>query len=470
MKKETQSVIKLLPRDLVTAVDNLGLSDNQRDKCMFLIDRMTVKSYREGGTFTAPLQLSSNYFRKVFNSKYQQFFKPMLEGGIIKTLLSSEGTASYRPGKYAKSYYLNPSFFYLENNQTYTPPPLPIFVTTPGKRPYPAMPLDEKQRECILNLKFDTDRMEKEVDELCEKIGRSDLLFGDKIEHFSYEVRITKNNNPRTIRCNLERAAEIAEEDGLELFQDKGVVHIANVEDHLRKKKATFNLTAHTSIAQLESSNVYCYRSNVNGRVSHNITNMHNSITSIIIEDNDLVQLDLCNSQMKLLASLLPDNLVDESTIRFKELASRGELYNALGELCEQGDRGKGKNLAFVVAFGSPGSTTPGYSNMKESFPEVVAWAEDFKSKESKRDFAILLQKKESDLFIDGLFAKLVKKDYFCITKHDSLIVKRSELDAVLSILEEEFRRANFECTMVIDYAKEQKKERVHFGPKETRV
>lgn len=458
MENKTQSVIKLLPRDLVAAVDSLDLSENQRDKCIFLIDRMITKSYREGGTFTEPLQLSANYFRKVFNSKYQQFFKPMLESGIIKTLLSSEGTASYRPGKYAKSYYLNPSFFYLENNQTYNPSPLCHVLTTSDKNLCHIGSTEEKQKGFILSLNFDIDRMKKEVDNLCEKIGRSDLLFGSKMTSVTNEIKITKNDSTRTIRCNLERAAEIAKEDGLELFQDKGVVHIANIENHLRKKKATFNLTAHTSIAQLESSNIYCYRSNVNGRVSHNITNMHNSITSIIIEDNDLVQLDLCNSQMKLLASLLPDSLKDESTIRFKDIASRGELYDILGDLCTQGNRSKGKNLAFVVAFGNPGSTTPGYDNMKELFPEVVAWSEDFKNKRSKREFAIMLQKKESDLFIDGLFAKLIKKDYFCVTKHDSLIVKRSELDSVIGVLEEEFRRVNFECTMTIDYTDRQDK------------
>jgi len=60
--------------------------------------------------------------------------------------------------------------------------------------------------------------------------------------------------------------------------------------------------------------------------------------------------------------------------------------------------------------------------------------------------FAISLQKKEAELFIDNISIPLYKKKIKHFTKHDSISVNRKYKDKVLKAMEKCFEKYNFKC------------------------
>jgi hypothetical protein len=61
-----------------------------------------------------------------------------------------------------------------------------------------------------------------------------------------------------------------------------------------------------------------------------------------------------------------------------------------------------------------------------------------------------MLQLKESNIFIDGILRLIKTKKIFCLTKHDSLIVKENDMDMVLKMAQEFFNKIDFEYNLSI--------------------
>ena len=72
----------------------------------------------------------------------------------------------------------------------------------------------------------------------------------------------------------------------------------------------------------------------------------------------------------------------------------------------------------------------------------------EFKEKYGDNQFAIMLQKKEAEIFIDNLYVMIREEDIFCLTKHDSLIVKSCDEFKVRNIIEEYFKNVEFKATI----------------------
>ena len=85
---------------------------------------------------------------------------------------------------------------------------------------------------------------------------------------------------------------------------------------------------------------------------------------------------------------------------------------------------------------------------MRRLFPTVMKWVDEFKEKYGDNQFAIMLQKKEAEIFIDNLYIMIREEDIFCLTKHDSLIVKSCDEFKVRNIIEEYFITIEFKATI----------------------
>jgi hypothetical protein len=104
----------------------------------------------------------------------------------------------------------------------------------------------------------------------------------------------------------------------------------------------------------------------------------------------------------------------------------------------------------FEVMFSSRKNNSKFKKKIKEMFPSVVGWIDDNKKENGDNEFSIMLQTIESDLFIENILKRVKKHKYFCITKHDSLIVRRQDYEAIMEILKEEFARIGLEYSLKV--------------------
>lgn len=62
--------------------------------------------------------------------------------------------------------------------------------------------------------------------------------------------------------------------------------------------------------------------------------------------------------------------------------------------------------------------------------------------------FSIELQKRESELIIDHIYPRIKSEGIFCLTRHDSLLVRRDEFVVALRVLKECCTERDFKCTV----------------------
>ena len=101
------------------------------------------------------------------------------------------------------------------------------------------------------------------------------------------------------------------------------------------------------------------------------------------------------------------------------------------------------------MLFSSYKNKSPRIDKVNQALPELMDFIKDYKIKNGSNKFAIWLQQYESDIFIDGVLNSLHKKRIFALSKHDSIICKKSDLDKVLPVIEKVFSKNKFEGKLV---------------------
>src|SRR5690606_29763693 len=119
---------------------------------------------------------------------------------------------------------------------------------------------------------------------------------------------------------------------------------------------------------------------------------------------NDLVQLDLCNSQFAILSHYLEDRLCTNDFKAFREQSYNGRLYEYVQEELTLKNREEAKKVTFELMFSKEDLNTERKERLKKLFPTVVNFVDTFKADNGYNNFSIMLQKIESDIFIDGLW------------------------------------------------------------------
>ena len=89
----------------------------------------------------------------------------------------------------------------------------------------------------------------------------------------------------------------------------------------------------------------------------------------------------------------------------------------------------------FSILFSSNLFKSAEKDKLKELFPTVINWIDDFKRNNGYKSFSIELQKLESNFFIDNLLKRIKKHGLFCLTKHDSLIIRRHDYVPIVTII-----------------------------------
>ena len=450
----------LIDKWLDEAIDNLPISKTRKSSAklfIWILSRDGRKLNQDSYSFT---HKPYKYLLKTFSSRYMELISILKENKLIEIdeRYSAERHIS-KKYKIAENPYF-PSYSPIMNNYQSTEEyPSCYSMSThfsqlvdyeelrEGKKAVKKLikmgvNIIEDVEKSLSKLKIDELKLESTLKGYFETIVPASFKTSSEINRkvFKYddETYLTK-----------EQALEKSRKLGVSIIEDyNGKIYFDNITDFVNKKREAIFSSYLESILGMSNKCFYADRNSTNNRLDSNITNMPSLLLEVIKDDNDLVEIDLCNSQFAIFSHLIPKEVVGEDVDLFKTLSQECELYPYLQEKMALSSRKEAKTVCFEICFSSHRNRSQYVTEMRKLFPTVMKWVDEFKEKYGDNQFAIMLQKKEAEIFIDNLYVMIREEDIFCLTKHDSLIVKSCEEFKVRNIIEEYFEEINFKATI----------------------
>lgn len=419
--------ITILPKKLNEEIDSLGLSDYLRDKSKVFVSVILRKSEYDNGF----VYLSTSYITKHISSRYNLFINALLEQGIVE-----------KTQFYSKK---NNICFGYRVNLDYIDDANPVIVKTGLIKDFTdTFESDVYQmfKKDIKSLKIDVNKLERAVKEYIRTITYKNVLVNSQITD---KVVFLKKNGDNYF-LTLKRALEIAKEDNVDLIKDGRNYYFDDLESFLKKKRKVCFFSHMSCVKNLSKRILFAKRNETNTRLDTNITNTPSYLVDLIKEDNDLVEIDMKNSQMVFLADSVSGD--EEDLKLFKTLSHSGELYTYIMDKLSLKSKYEAKLRTFEVLFSSEKHNSALTKEFFSLFPSLKTEINSLKKSMGYKNFAILLQKKEANLFIDGFYKKIKSEGMFCLTKHDSLIVKKEDLNVIMDMCCEEMNNLGFECSL----------------------
>lgn len=248
----------------------------------------------------------------------------------------------------------------------------------------------------------------------------------------------------KTYTCSLETALKNARAKGVDLIEYEKKWYIEPLQQFLSRKSAERAITYSQQVFNIDNDVFFASRNDTNNRLDHSLTGLKKELFSKILFDGEsLLELDIANSQFAICPFINPD--LDKNFIQHVQ---SGKFYEKIASMfgC---DREAAKELIVKkIAFGMNGNLRKlkEYPKLKKTYPKFIQWMESFKEENGYKSFAVMLQKAESHLVIDGLFKFLTELGYKVFPIHDSMRVKESELLEVKSHTEKYFESIGFKC------------------------
>lgn len=172
------------------------------------------------------------------------------------------------------------------------------------------------------------------------------------------------------------------------------------------------------------------------GRFYSSITNLPSvSIEFLQLYNKDVFELDVANCQPLLLASLVKNS-------EYQKDVENGVFYIRMAEKIGCSDK-KFKLLSYRYIFFSNKPLKKGkiHDALNSCYPELM---EQIKNIIRDKNLALVLQKMESSIFIDGI-GKLAKSK---ITRHDSVLVTKEDYRLFKRLIENEFQKIGLKVTI----------------------
>lgn len=424
-----------LPEDLIKDLNSLSLTKKYKNSAIHFISVLKFNSYQKYGMYDLYVPMGFNYLSTIFTVNYKKnFLNKLMDSNIV----ICDNKYSKDGGK-CLHYRINNKYF---NNQSIYN--IISYNMSLSSEAYAENSMfKEMFKSDISTLNIDSKKLYSIVDEKINKLSIKDFRINDQIEEKSFREVVQKvGNDILRYPISKQNALNKAKQLGLTLIQDKRKFFIMDADEFINSKKAMMRDCYNTSIHQLETGNYKASRNTTNRRLDTNITNMCSALVDSIAYDNDLVQIDLANSQFTILSHILgKDSAVNTKPdfIRFKEVCEGGTLYTHLQEILCLNERKQAKQLMFEVMF-SARTSNPFKKKLDLLFPTVMEWIKEYKKTNGSEQFAIMLQRTESDLFIDKVYSGLKEQGTFCLTKHDSLIVRMEDVIKVHQFVSEYFQ------------------------------
>lgn len=426
------------PSKMVAEIKAMNLPPLIESYCFrFILVLRTLNRKKRRNHFLY-VSLSKVYIEKMFKSKYIEVLRILKTNNIIEC---DErfwyGEKSWK----VKRYKINDRFAVEDE-----------FVTVSYKE---RMPYEEfvRQRnirkdfvEDIESLKLDIKELQeiskKRVDDIkIESFPRNEEI---KDERLKVRIKTFNYENPSYI-TTLPKALATAKKHNLSLIQDGNECYITEEKLFIHMKKEYVKSSDHQAIQRLSKKYWYAERNTTNSRLDTNITNLCGKMMDHIIDQNNLVELDLSNSQFAILCHILKDKNIGPDFELFKQLSVSGGLYEFIQEKLGLESRKKAKQLTFELLFSSHLNRNPYITKLKEFFPNVILWINEYKKKNGYNQFSILLQQKEAEMFVDHIHSHLKAELGFCLTKHDCVLVRKEDETKAREFIQMYFDSIGFE-------------------------
>ena len=432
-----------LPSNIIDEINNLSATKLQKERMLHFVSFLKDNSRINGGKvsdkgvediMTNFVSVPRTLFEKMYSAKYKDFLKPLVDKNIVEV---NNSYSNFKGREKCKEYRINPRFVNdleitkeciksiviqgeVEQKNTHI---LSFYKTCTGESIVKDLYyfLDE-YNEYLSNLPIDEYILETK-----EEIGLEYIQFiSKKGEYFSLSTEEALKKNGYVIK-------------------DKNKYFICDGAKFLKHKVKNKQISAIESVMKLINMDLYAKRNSTNSRMDTNFTNLPSAIFEKYKEVNKLVEFDVKNNQFAILAHILPKEVVGEDVELFKFLAKRGELYEYVETKLGLRSRQEAKELLICVLFASYRVLD---KRIKETFPSLCEWIKKWK-KENGDDgeFPTMLQQKEAEIFVDGVF-KTFKKRFGCFLalKHDSVIVNEHKGEEVKEQMKKYFEKINYKC------------------------
>ena len=424
-----------LPKNLSEEIDSLGLTKERTIQAKRIVDIIITKSlYKyDDGMVTHEIPLSGSYLVNVISSSYKKVVDALLECGIITR-------SNFYSVKHGICYKYRLAKEMVGKGE----------VKISGV----SMVRKEKQEESesvflslfkkdLSQLNINTLKLREEALKRIKTISLESFKVNEQID----EKGLRLKNKNKIYNYSKSKALEHAKKDGLDVVQDGSFIIFTNANEYVDMKRNSMKFYYESIIIKLEKSLYYASRNSTNFRLDTNITNMPSFMVDIIKKDNGLIEVDMHNAQMTFLANKMSNVETMDSKL-FKELCEEGRVYEYIKDKLGLKQREDAKRLTFEVVFSSETNNSKDVMRFYKLFPSVKEFVNNIKNEIGHKKFAVELQKIESELFIDGFYKKLKDNRVFCLTKHDSLIVKKEDLDEVINLCCGIMDARGFKCSL----------------------
>lgn len=493
----------LLPTSIVNVIEKNWSSESKSTR----VKNRNVIAYRIASTIYSGqrdykyfVAIPSAYFMKLFASIYREVLFKLIDEGVIETFASETSQASYLTTatavKYtgnpkakglSKKYRISKDFYtpllelndelgtskYIVYKSNYKKPVKKKETTTPQntstfkrgnkatkvKITYsPKKSAEEYEKEFIKNIssiEINTKKIEEEAKKKIDDLNEKDYIVSTDTEdddNVYVKVYFLKRKITKYHSYKLNRIKQEVNKTGELLFKDKDSYYVGTLEQFRDYKKHNMTVSYSETLNALKKSDFYAKRNGNNNRLDTNFTNMPNFMLDIIKEDNNLESMDLKNSQISILSYILENSEIKDTPdfLKFRELCYNGKIYDVVAEK-KNISRSEAKTGFFEVLFGRVNGYYQVKPLLKEMFPSVIKWTDDYKTKHTYKCLARLLQTKESEIFIDNIYERLNDELDFILTKHDSVIYEVEDREKVQRIIQDFFKEINFRGKMAIE-------------------
>lgn len=423
-----------LPLDVVNKINDLELTKNQKRYTFKFIWSLIRDSNWSNDNIFSPVDRPFQYMEGNYTKHYYKWLKVLLDNQIVKRTPYSVNECF--------SYYINANM--LDNllpgllcspNFSNDLKEVTFYETINPKNQYQnwfeqdmsSLTLDKKEMENLFisrvnNVTEQTYKI-KVVNELAS--GQYKLLSQDGKPEYKRllsgeEINLRSKINDTSI-----------------IVTSKGVI-LDDLSHYFRRRMESITLYDFNTLNQLYLGHYNARRNPTNNRLDTNLTNLPSIYTDWICTKNNLIQIDLVNSQLCFLSKILQSTKGLKNIESFCELCYNGEIYTYIQNQLTLSTREEAKELMFTIIFSS-NYTSKGKKEFNFLFPDVHKWITKYKKENGYKNLSITLQKMESNLFIDKIYVGLKKKGLFCLTKHDSLIIKSEDYNKIIKIINKQF-------------------------------
>lgn len=218
----------------------------------------------------------------------------------------------------------------------------------------------------------------------------------------------------------------------------KGFNKITNQFNHL-----------YMTIHAIKDGQLFFNQNDTNNRIDTNLTSLKSELKQFIINQFNLIQIDIINSQPFLLSIILNEeknsNIDQKELIKYTNWTREGSFYEKFTEeyikkYNSKISRKEIKELMFCIFYSKNESYIKQKAIFKNIFPTISHWIQQQKSQKHNA-LSIKMQKFESEICIDYICQKLDLNKIKYYTIHDAWLVKEEDILITHKIIEDCFTK-----------------------------